>query len=65
MVDQDITRRDDEDEEPMNKDDYKKMKEKLANDKKQLNEKDRLLSITQKYYIGYGNNHQVVKNVMK
>jgi hypothetical protein len=49
----------------MTKDDRQKLKEKLVKEKERLNEKEKLLQITQKYYIGPGNNYQVVKNVIK
>ena len=65
MIQEEALRRDEEELEPMTRDDRQRIKEKLMKEKERLNEKEKLLQITQKYYIGAGNNHQVVKNVIK
>lgn len=65
LIQEEAVRRDEEELEPMTKDDRQKLKDRLVKEKERLNEKEKLLQITQKYYIGPGNNHQVVKNVIK
>ena len=58
-------RREEEELEPMTNDDRQRIRDNLKREKEKLYQKDKLLQITQKYYIGPGNNYQVVKNVMK
>lgn len=58
-------RREEDELEPMTKEDKQKIKDKLIKERESMNHKEKLLQITQKYYIGPGNNHPIVKNVIK
>ena len=42
-----------------------KIEEKLIEKRDKIKDKEKLLQFTQKYYVGTGNNFQVVKNAIK
>ena len=52
-----MLRREEEELEPMTKEDRLRIRERFMREKERLMEKEKLLQITQKYYIAYGNNH--------
>ena len=64
-LEEEAIRREEEELDPLTKEDRQRIKEKLIKEREKLNEKEKLLQITQKYFIGPGNNYQVVKNVIK
>jgi hypothetical protein len=49
----------------MKKADRTKIEEGLIKKKEEVRDKEKLLQFTQKYYIGSGNNYQVVKQAIK
>jgi hypothetical protein len=64
-LEKEAVKREEDEEEPMVKADRVKIEQMLIDKREKLKEKEKLLQFTQKYYIGPGNNYQVVRQAIK
>jgi 7-keto-8-aminopelargonate synthetase-like enzyme len=64
-IDKEEAKRDEQDLGPLKKKDKLLIAENLLKRREEQKDKERLLQFTQKYYVGFGNNFQVVKNAIK
>ena len=51
--------------EALKKEDRLRIERSLIEKREKLKEKEKMLQFNQKYYIGYGNNYQIVKAAVK
>tara|TARA_B110000305_G_C19134472_1_gene490500 strand:- start:64 stop:708 length:645 start_codon:yes stop_codon:yes gene_type:complete len=64
-IEREVLRREEDELDPITKEEKQKIEQGLIDKRQKLKDKEKLLQITQKYYIGGGNNYQVVKNQIK